>query len=123
MSQQFSCVKCNKIFLKKAGYMSHQKRKTPCAPTQSPANTPHCVSTATATATTINLNSVINTFKDLYEFLQTYSATSIIGWLSDRWEGKDKQESLLRLFAGLGLIEKLNKYKTGIGNALEVSNL
>jgi hypothetical protein len=30
--------------------------------------------------------------------------------------GKDKQESLLRLFAGLGLIEKLNDYNVCKGN-------
>lgn len=48
----------------------------------------------------------LETFKDLYEFLQQYSEKSIISWLQESWKGKDKQESLLRLFAGLGLIEK-----------------
>jgi hypothetical protein len=52
----------------------------------------------------------ITTFVDLYNFLKEYDNKTIMDWLNNRWEGKDKQESLLRLFAGLGLIEKLNKY-------------
>ena len=58
----------------------------------------------------------ITTFKDLYEFLQNYSETSILPWLKKKWKGKDKQESLLRLFAGLGLINKLNNYNICKGN-------
>ena len=55
----------------------------------------------------------ISTFKDLYEFLQY---NELIGWLPIRWQGKDKQESVLRLFAGLNLIRKLNNYKACSGN-------
>ena len=58
----------------------------------------------------------MKTFKELYEFLQSYDEPHIIQWLNERWIGKDKQESLLRLFAGLGLIEKLNKYIVCKGN-------
>ena len=58
----------------------------------------------------------ITTFKDLYNFLKEYDSKSIRKWLKDSWEGKDKQESLLRLFAGLGLVEKLNKYDICKGN-------
>ena len=58
----------------------------------------------------------MQTFKDLYEYLQTYDEDNIIDWLKDRWEGKDKQESLLRLFAGLGLIDKLISYTICKGN-------
>ena len=58
----------------------------------------------------------MQTFKDLYEYLQTYDEDNIIDWLKDRWEGKDKQESLLRLFAGLGLIDKLTSYTICKGN-------
>ena len=62
-------------------------------------------------------NTDINTFKDLYEFLQKYpNNTSIVAWLKDPWKGKDKQESLLRLFAGLGLIDKLKNYTMCNGN-------
>ena len=51
----------------------------------------------------------MNTFINLYNFLKIHNGKSIISWLEIPWEGKDKQESLLRLFAGLGLIKKLNK--------------
>ena len=58
----------------------------------------------------------MKTFKDLYEFLQCNNNIDIIKWLNEPWKGKDKQESLLRLFAGLNLIDKLNKYKVCKGN-------
>ena len=56
------------------------------------------------------------TFKDLYEFLQMYEENNILSWLEKPWVGKDKQESLLRLFAGLGLIDKLKSYDICKGN-------
>lgn len=58
----------------------------------------------------------IKTFKDLYEFLTTLDDENIIEWLKDPWVGKDKQESLLRLFAKLGLIDKLRSYNFCVGN-------
>ena len=58
----------------------------------------------------------MNTFKDLYEFLQLYKEDNIITWLKEPWVGKDKQESLLRLFAGLGLIDKIKSYDICKGN-------
>lgn len=58
----------------------------------------------------------MHTFKDLYEFLQSYEENNIIDWLKKKWLGKDKQESLLRLFAGLGLIDKLKAYDICKGN-------
>ena len=57
----------------------------------------------------------LHTFEDLYNFLQTYDK-DIISWLEEPWTGKDKQESLLRIFAGLGLIEKLKSYDICNGN-------
>jgi hypothetical protein len=60
--------------------------------------------------------SKIDTFKTLYEFLQNYENSNITTWLQDPWVGKDKQESLLRLFAPLGLIDKLNNYTVCKGN-------
>ena len=56
------------------------------------------------------------TLKDLYEFLQLHKEDNIITWLKEPWVGKDKQESLLRLFAGLGLIEKIKSYDMCKGN-------
>ena len=58
----------------------------------------------------------METFKDLYEFLQSYEKNTIITWLEEPWIGKEKQESLLRLFAGLGLIDKLKQYDICKGN-------
>ena len=59
----------------------------------------------------------MKTIKDLYEFLQLYEDYNIIKWLEEEcWFGKDKQESLLRLFAGLGLINKLQSYNFCKGN-------
>lgn len=37
-------------------------------------------------------------------------------WLEESWIGKDKQESLLRLFSKLELIEKLKDYNICNGN-------
>jgi hypothetical protein len=58
----------------------------------------------------------MKTFKDLYHFLQSYQENNIITWLQEPWTSKDKQESLLRLFAGLGLIDKLKLYDICKGN-------
>ena len=58
----------------------------------------------------------ITTFNELYKYLQN-NDIDIIEWLNEeKWKGKDKQESLLRLFSGLGLIEKLDKYSVCKGN-------
>ncbi len=57
----------------------------------------------------------MNTFKDLFAFYQD-SCTNFIEWLEDPWQGKDKQESALRLFAGLGLIDKLKNFVKCTGN-------
>ncbi|ADO67428.1 hypothetical protein crov394 [Cafeteria roenbergensis virus] len=58
----------------------------------------------------------MNTFTDLYKFLQLYKENNIITWLKEPWIGKDKQESLLRLFSGLGLIDKIKSYYICKGN-------
>ena len=52
-------------------------------------------------------NGYNKTFKDLYTFLQNFEENNILNWLETPWVGKEKQESLLRLFTGLGLIDKL----------------
>ena len=61
------------------------------------------------------LDNEIKTFTDLYIFLQNYTE-NIISWLENPWKGKDKQESLLRLFAHLGLINKFKDYNICVGN-------
>lgn len=57
----------------------------------------------------------IITYKDLYEFLRT-NDIDILKWLEDNWKGKDKQESLFRLLAYLGLVPKINNYDICTGN-------
>lgn len=58
----------------------------------------------------------MKTFIELFEFLVSHDENNIKNWLSEPWIGKDKQESLLRVFAGLGLIEQLNSYHICKGN-------
>jgi hypothetical protein len=55
-----------------------------------------------------------NTFIDLFEYLK--NENDLIEWLKIPWKGKDKQESVLRLFTGLELTEKLKEYKICKGN-------
>lgn len=61
-------------------------------------------------------NKRLMTFIDLYNFLRNHLDESIIGWLKINWKGKDKQESLFRLFAKLGLIKELDGYHICNGN-------
>jgi hypothetical protein len=63
-----------------------------------------------------NKKDLIKTFEDLYVFLQNHPDFNILKWLNDSWVGKDKQESLLRLFAGLNLINKIENYHVCNGN-------
>ena len=59
----------------------------------------------------------MGTFVDLYQFLQSYEADSIVEWLGDKnWKGKEKQESLSRLFFGLKILTRLQKYTPCKGN-------
>jgi hypothetical protein len=58
----------------------------------------------------------MKTFLDLYKFLKHHDTKTIIPWLRDPWKGKDKQESLLRLFAGLGVLQNTQSYLACNGN-------
>jgi len=57
----------------------------------------------------------MKTFCDLNKFLH-YFPGNIVKWLGKKWKGKNKQESLLRLFASLGCISKLNDWDICKGN-------
>jgi hypothetical protein len=57
----------------------------------------------------------IKTFKDLYLFLQNFN-DNLFEWLETPWKGKDKQESIYRLFSYLNLLNKLNNYNVCKGN-------
>ena len=58
----------------------------------------------------------ITTFVELYDLLQNFTTDSILDWLKVSWNGKDKQESIFRLFSKLGLIIGLNGYNICHGN-------
>ena len=123
---KYSCERCGKEFSQKSHYDYHKRRKKPCENYSNKIQT-MVDKKVKETINDLNLKSLKNlilkneetiyqtynnmdTFKDLYEFLQSYEETHIITWLEKPWVGKDKQESLLRLFAGLGLIDKLKSY-------------
>lgn len=129
---EYSCDRCGKDFTQKSHYDSHKMRKKPCE-NYSDKIQSMVDKKVKETINDLNINNIkklifknselsdntytnMRTFKDLYEFLQNYENDNIIDWLKDSWEGKDKQESLLRLFAGLGLIDKLNNYNICKGN-------
>jgi hypothetical protein len=129
---KYSCERCGKEFSQKSHYDSHKRRKKPC---ENYSNKIQIMVDKKVKETFNDLNLInlkklilkneetINqtynnmyTFKDLYEFLQLNEENNIITWLNEPWVGKDKQESLLRLFAGLGLIAKLKSYDICKGN-------
>ena len=134
----YSCERCGKIFTQKSHYNAHKNRKKICENNleKNKENTLQEVKKAVGQVHEhylLNLKKLIfekdtgikwlnimsnemNTFKDLYLFLQSFFQDSIVVWLKEPWEGKDKQESLLRLFAGLGCIEKLKDYQICKGN-------
>jgi hypothetical protein len=57
------------------------------------------------------------TFKKLFDDLKQIQDKDIFNFLKENWSGKEKQESLLRLFACLHLIPKINeKYYICEGN-------
>ena len=57
----------------------------------------------------------MNTYLELNEYLSNYN-DNFIKWLEEHWIGKDKQESVLRLFASLSLIDKIKLYDICTGN-------
>jgi hypothetical protein len=58
----------------------------------------------------------MHTFSDLYRSLQSYDDPTIGPFLNDKWVGKDKQESLFRLFAYLSLVPDFIDYDVCEGN-------
>jgi len=60
--------------------------------------------------------SEIKTFIEFFDFLKSLPEENFSEWITEHWDGKDKQESCLRLFAKLGLISKLNDFDMCRGN-------
>lgn len=110
---KYSCESCGKEFSQKSQYDYHNRRKTPC---ENNIDKIKGIVDKTIEEVINQTYNNMDTFKDLYEFLQLYEENNIITWLKEPWVGKDKQESLLRLFAGLGLIDKIKSYDICKGN-------
>ena len=53
---------------------------------------------------------------ELYNFFVNNTSIDFLQWVNENWSGKDKQESAFRLFACLGLIDKLENYDVCVGN-------
>lgn len=129
---KYSCERCGKEFSQKSHYDSHKRRKKPCEnysnkiqtmvdkkvkETINDLNLKNLKKLILKNEETINQTYHMDTFKDLYEFLQLYEEENILTWLKDPWVGKDKQESLLRLFAGLGcFLNEIKSYDICKGN-------
>ena len=125
---KYYCERCGKEFYQKSHYDSHKRRKNPCEnysnkiqtmvdkKVKETINDLNLKKLILKNEETINQTFNMDTLKDLYEFLQLYEENNIITWLKEPWVGKDKQESLLRLFAGLGLIDKIKSYYICKGN-------
>ena len=121
---KYYCKRCLKEFSQKSHYDSHNNRKKPCINLLEQNNNQSINNLDTYRLKKLIKNDqelnnkifIMNTFEDLYNFIQLLNEDSIIHWLEDAWIGKDKQESLLRLFAGLGLIDKLKSYDICKGN-------
>lgn len=60
--------------------------------------------------------SKIETFIEFFDLLKSLNQDEFLIWLTTPWKGKDKQESVLRLFSKLGLIDKLKEYDMCNGN-------
>jgi len=63
-----------------------------------------------------NVQDNMKTFKNLYTFLQTFKDSSILPFLKENWIGKEKQESLFRLFSLLKLFPQFKNYCLCAGN-------
>ncbi len=55
-------------------------------------------------------------FSQLYNFIMDIKEDTIIPFLNEKWIGKDKQESLFRLFAYLNVIKEFDNYSLCDGN-------
>jgi len=125
---KYLCENCGKDFSQKSHYDSHKRRKKPCEnysnniqmmvdkKVKETINDLNIKNLKKIILENENLGNKMDTFKDLYKFIKNNEEKSIIPWLEDPWVGKDKQESLLRLFAGHQLIDKLKQFDICKGN-------
>jgi len=97
MSNRYTCENCGEEFKKKCNYITHKNRKKPCSPKI--------------------LQKQPEIFEHLYYLLQTKSVPEFRVWLTDEpWIGKDKQESIFRMFAVLNMFSQLEGFTVSQGN-------
>jgi hypothetical protein len=58
----------------------------------------------------------IHTYPELFEQLKAIPSNRFYDWIQERWRGKDKQESCLRMFSSMNLIHKIEGFQRCNGN-------
>jgi hypothetical protein len=58
----------------------------------------------------------IHTYPELFEQLKAIPSNRFYHWIQERWRGKDKQESCLRMFSSMNLIHKIEAFRRCNGN-------
>ena len=129
-----TCQRCNKIFTQKSHLKAHLNRKNPCENQsekiellvnsklknqlldQKLKNLINITMLEDPKSKTIMETQEIKDYKSLFNYLKVSQFSNIKQWLEHPWKGKDKQESLLRLFSYLGLVSKLNSFDICTGN-------
>ncbi len=61
-------------------------------------------------------SSCLKTFRGLYKFLRNNRLDDITKFIANNWQGKEKQESVFRLFSYLNLIDEFKEYYIAVGN-------
>lgn len=134
MSSKYSCEKCGMGFTQKSHYVTHLKKKKPCennadkiqnmvdakvdAKVKEALNDLNIGNILKVVALTGKDVKPVETFKDLYEFLQDSKDEHIMDYLNDEsgQESGYKQETLTKLFGSLNLIDKLKGMTACKGN-------
>ena len=134
-----TCERCNKIFTQKSHLKAHLNRKKPCENQsekieqlvnsklknqlldQKLKNLINITMLVDPKSKSIMESQEIKDYKSLFNYLKVSQFSNIKEWLEHPWKGKDKQESLLRLFSYLGLVSKLKNFDICTGNFNEQS--
>jgi hypothetical protein len=134
-----TCERCNKIFTQKSHLKAHLNRKKPCENQsekieqlvnsklknqlldQKLKNLINITMLVDPKSKSIMESQEIKDYKSLFDYLKVSQFSNIKQWLEHPWKGKDKQESLLRLFSYLGLVSKLKNFDICTGNFNEQS--
>uniref|UniRef100_A0A6C0III6 C2H2-type domain-containing protein n=1 Tax=viral metagenome TaxID=1070528 RepID=A0A6C0III6_9ZZZZ len=130
MSCKYSCEICGKIFSQKSHYNAHKIRKNPCENNtdkiksivyieiKKALNDLKLIQTKVKMDNTIINSYKMDTFIDLYEFLQTHSNENLTEWLNDGTgqESGYKQETTTKLLGSQYLIGKLQGWLPCSGN-------